>query len=79
MRNCGHCHRCGTRLDVVLDGEEWCPRCKTYRRYHSHGFPYDRTDEGRVMECPDPKLVAEAQGLDDAICSAAWRESHQAS
>ena len=38
MKNCGRCHVCGTRLRTVLDGEEWCPTCKAYRRYHSHGW-----------------------------------------
>jgi hypothetical protein len=37
-RNCGHCHTCGARLRVVLDGEEWCDRCGAYRRYRSHGW-----------------------------------------
>lgn len=23
------CHRCGGEIRVVLDGEEWCPHCKT--------------------------------------------------
>jgi uncharacterized Zn finger protein (UPF0148 family) len=37
-RCCGRCHTCGTVLHSVLDGEEWCPRCQTYRRYRSHGW-----------------------------------------
>jgi len=37
-RYCGFCHSCGFPLRVVLDGEEWCPHCKTYRRYRSHGW-----------------------------------------
>ncbi len=37
-RYCGRCHTCGTKLKVVLDGEEWCPKCKQYRRYRSHGW-----------------------------------------
>lgn len=35
---CGMCHTCGTRMDKVLDGEEWCPFCGTYHRYRSHGW-----------------------------------------
>ena len=35
---CGKCHTCGTALRFVLDGEEWCPTCGTYRRYRSHGW-----------------------------------------
>jgi len=49
MTNCGHCHTCGTRLRSVLDGEEWCPTCQTYRRYRSHGLAAgaaDRADSG---------------------------------
>lgn len=36
--NCKHCHSCGTKLRIVLDGEEWCDVCQTYRRYKSHGW-----------------------------------------
>jgi len=36
--HCGKCHTCGTELRKVLDGEEWCPKCETYRRYRSHGW-----------------------------------------
>jgi len=38
MRGCGLCHTCGLQLNVVLDGEEYCPRCGAYRRYRSHGW-----------------------------------------
>lgn len=38
MPNCGLCHKCGTPLKEVLDGEQWCSKCETYQRYHSHGF-----------------------------------------
>lgn len=37
-RNCGNCHTCGQPLRIVLDGEEWCDTCGTYRRYKSHGW-----------------------------------------
>jgi NADH pyrophosphatase NudC (nudix superfamily) len=37
-RHCGHCHTCASELRQVLDGEEWCPKCGTYRRYKSHGW-----------------------------------------
>ena len=36
--NCGKCHTCGGELRQVLDGEEWCPVCQTYRRYIKHGW-----------------------------------------
>lgn len=45
--NCFHCHTCGTRLRSVLDGEEWCPKCGTYRRYASHGWAH-----GEGPACP---------------------------
>ena len=65
MKNCGHCHTCGTKLRTVLDGEEWCDRCGQYRRYQSHGWqaphPWVLVKEGTKPECPDPTLVAEAQ------------------
>lgn len=38
MKNCGHCHTCGGELRECLDGEEWCAKCQTYRRYQSHGW-----------------------------------------
>lgn len=38
MAGCGNCHQCGEGLRTVLDGEEWCEKCQTYRRYHSHGW-----------------------------------------
>lgn len=48
---CGHCHECGAKLRVVLDGEEWCSVCRQYRRYRSHGWA---PGEGGA-ECPAPK------------------------
>lgn len=37
-RCCSHCHTCGAPMASVLDGEEWCTKCNTYRRYVSHGW-----------------------------------------
>ena len=37
--DCAHsmkCHGCGGRVRIVLDGEEWCPRCETYQRPVPH-------------------------------------------
>jgi hypothetical protein len=48
-RNCGHCHTCGSRLRVVLDGEEWCDRCGAYRRYRSHGWHSETGDESQTL------------------------------
>jgi len=56
--NCGHCHVCGRPLREVLDGEEWCDYCGTYRRYRSHGWakwsaPIPcRSQDERAPFCP---------------------------
>lgn len=42
---CHHCHTCGTPLTHVLDGEDWCQKCRNYRRYRSHGWTYAYADE----------------------------------
>lgn len=49
-RYCNRCHTCGEELTRVLDGEEWCQNCQTYRRYQSHGW--SEGGEGAVV-CPD--------------------------
>lgn len=39
--DCAHsmkCHGCGGRVRIVVDGEEWCPRCETYQRPVPHGW-----------------------------------------
>ena len=36
--SCKSCHTCGTTVRIVLDGEEWCDTCQTYRRPASHGW-----------------------------------------
>ena len=51
MRNCGYCHKCGTKLKLCLDGEEWCFKCKEYKRYYSHGWSFNLADE-KNFECP---------------------------
>ena len=28
---CAVCHTCGTHMRQVLDGEQWCSKCGTYR------------------------------------------------
>jgi hypothetical protein len=53
MRNCGHCHTCGTKLRIVLDGEEWCAKCGEYRRYATHGWGYVVGDKS--SRCPEPR------------------------
>lgn len=45
---CKNCHTCGTRLRIVLDGEEWCSICQEYRRYQSHGWGRG----GEKSDCP---------------------------
>lgn len=47
-RNCNHCHTCGGKMRRVLDGEEWCDTCQTYRRYESHGWG----SRGEDNPCP---------------------------
>ena len=49
---CGRCHTCGEMLRYVLDGEEWCNKCKQYRRYPSHGWARG-TGSNRDTECPN--------------------------
>ena len=51
-RFCGRCHECGTKLLYVLDGEEYCPTCRCYRRYRSHGWARDVADT-RASACPE--------------------------
>jgi len=56
---CGYCHTCGAKLLKVLDGEEWCPVCEKYRRYHSHGWgaaPAGAFSDD-MTPCPEPKPV----------------------
>lgn len=57
-QNCGKCHTCGTDLKHVLDGEEYCPICETYRRYQSHGWNVSRYNslEENILECPDKSM-----------------------
>jgi uncharacterized Zn finger protein (UPF0148 family) len=52
MKNCGKCHTCGTKLQIVLDGEEWCPSCEQYKRYNTHGFPV-KALETALNSCPE--------------------------
>lgn len=49
-RYCGKCHDCDSKLKKVLDGEEWCHKCKQYRRYRSHGWsPQDDLSQCGVV------------------------------
>lgn len=49
---CGKCHTCGTVLQIVLDGEEWCPVCGTYRRYRSHGWGGPDAEKSPCSQAP---------------------------
>jgi hypothetical protein len=60
VRYCGHCHVCGTKMHLVLDGEEWCPKCRQYRRYRSHGWA---AHCGSDSPCPERRLSVIA-GID---------------
>lgn len=57
---CRHCHTCGTKLKQVLDGEEWCPHCKTYRRYHSHGWTHVYSDKTPCLSSYERMMKQEA-------------------
>lgn len=50
-RNCGRCHFCLEPVRLVLDGEEWCPRCERYQRPASHGW-------GRTKYSANPERLA---------------------
>jgi hypothetical protein len=60
---CGLCHTCGTRLMVVLDGEEWCPQCRCYRRYWSHGWSSANGDSDSAR-CPKGEEIDEKGNKD---------------
>lgn len=53
MTHCSHCHQCGAKLRTVVDGEEWCPKCQTYRRYPSHGWVYAFPSSEDKTLCPE--------------------------
>lgn len=55
ITHCGRCHTCGTKLRAVMDGEEWCPKCQTYRRYQTHGWrwPMYATDKSPCPQYDD--------------------------
>jgi len=41
-------------METALDGEEWCPSCKRYRRYRSHSWSHylDGRSADGGDECP---------------------------
>jgi len=56
-RACGRCHDCSTRLTA----EDWCPSCRTFRRYYEHGYGHrvgeldgscEAAIEGRSLPLP---------------------------
>lgn len=49
---CGKCHRCGGPIRLVLDGEEWRPRCGRYQRPIAHGWSEAGADEYDRLPCP---------------------------
>jgi hypothetical protein len=46
---CGRCHKCGGEIEVVLDGEEYCPKCERYQRPIAHGWSRHYED---FSQCP---------------------------
>lgn len=69
MRNCGRCHACGTALLVVRDREEWCPTCKTHRRYWSHGWGWDAGEGPACPPAPEALCCADDDdpGFSDSV------------
>jgi hypothetical protein len=63
--NCGRCHRCQTKVRIVLDGEEWCPNCKQYQRPRSHGWA-----SGDDSRCAPEAQLARLELLDSYSFSA---------
>lgn len=63
IKSCNHCHQCGTKLMIVLDGEEWCSTCGKYRRYRSHGWStaFDQS-ACKFEQDADPTLSPAAEG-----------------
>jgi len=55
LKPCGRCHTCGTALTKCLDGEEYCPSCRAYRRYFSHGWSASYKE---LSACINPKPQA---------------------
>ena len=78
MRDCGYCHTCGTKLRIVLDGEEWCPKCGVYRRYGSHGWSSARGDN--ATPCPEPEVdtthLRRCEPAPDAHLEAAYEDRY---
>jgi len=60
VRNCGRCHECGGPLRTVLDGEEWCGNCQSYRRYRTHGWG-SSGDAGHCLANAGLHRTSEAQ------------------
>lgn len=69
MKNCGRCHECGVELEKHLDGEEWCPSCKQYRRYKSHGWGHGG-GEWNCLEIPAIECCRD--------CGQPWQETETA-
>ena len=68
---CNCCHTCGTSLLTVLDGEEWCLKCETLRRYASHGW-----GRGEGSACPSaetPRADAKAPRAQAVVASSMAR------
>lgn len=85
MANCGKCHICGTDVQIVMDGEEWCPNCQRYQRPASHGWAADYGDNTPCVSTDESIADAIAQyilqqkrygsihdGVKNPHASAAW-------
>ena len=53
-RRCGHCHTCGEKLSKLLGVQEWCRKCNKLRRYQSHGYCADDSEDSPCPEEAQP-------------------------
>lgn len=72
--NCGKCHTCESLLEVRMDGEEWCPRCRTWRRYVSHGWTQKTATADDLGPCPLRDEWAIVESLDNAEHAQTWED-----
>lgn len=52
-KKCNRCHKCGGPINLVLDGEEWCPNCERYQRPISHGWTPLFADQWDKTPCKE--------------------------
>jgi hypothetical protein len=72
--HCKHCHTCGCRLLDCLDGEEWCPVCRQYRRYRSHGWSASYNETSPCPDIPAPDAAEDFTVIADIDPATQTRE-----